>query len=120
MTKSPPGNQADAVDKLLHGKDWLAEFDAFDASLLAALDSPLFGTQPSEPQPKSIKAPRDAGGRPSKFRAEYARQIGILRGLGATDETLADFFDVSVGTIANWQRRYGEFVAACNAATQKD
>jgi hypothetical protein len=53
-----------------------------------------------------------AGGRPSKFKADYAQQAEKLCDLGATDEDLADFFDVSIRTIANWKSEHPEFLQA--------
>jgi hypothetical protein len=54
-------------------------------------------------------------GRPSSYRAEYADQAAKLCRLGATDAQLADFFDVSVTTIKNWQARHPQFLAALKA-----
>lgn len=51
-------------------------------------------------------------GRPSSYRPEYSEQVQKLARLGATDEDLADFFDVAVRTIANWKDEYPEFLQA--------
>jgi hypothetical protein len=54
----------------------------------------------SEPQP----------GRPSTFKPDYAEQAKKLCAiLGATDLELADFFNVSLRTIADWQTQHAEF-----------
>ena len=53
-----------------------------------------------------------AGGRPSKFKPEFAEQAQKLCELGATDEDLADFFSVSIRTIANWKTEHEEFLQA--------
>jgi hypothetical protein len=53
-----------------------------------------------------------AGGRPSKFKAEFVEQAQKLCDLGATDEDLADFFKVSIRTIANWKAEHSEFLQA--------
>jgi hypothetical protein len=53
-----------------------------------------------------------AGGRPSKFKAEFIGQAQKLCELGATDEDLADFFHVSIRTIANWKTEQPEFLQA--------
>lgn len=50
-----------------------------------------------------------AGGRPSKYRPEFAQQAKKLCELGATDAQLADFFEVSVSTINLWKINYPEF-----------
>lgn len=64
---------------------------------------------PKKAEPKSEPA---KNGRPSSYKPEYATQAAKLCKLGATDSDLADFFDVSTRTIANWQGRYSEFLQA--------
>lgn len=51
-------------------------------------------------------------GRPTSYKAEYAKQAEKLCKLGATDAELADFFDVNTTTIWRWRSRYPAF---CNA-----
>lgn len=53
-----------------------------------------------------------AGGRPSKFKPEFVQQAQKLCALGATDEDLADFFNVAIRTIANWKSEHEEFLHA--------
>jgi hypothetical protein len=49
-------------------------------------------------------------GRPSAFKPEYIAQAKKLCAiLGATDGELADFFNVALRTIANWQAQHPEF-----------
>lgn len=55
-------------------------------------------------------------GRPSAYRPEYAEQAEKLCLLGATDVELADFFKVSINTIANWQRQHPDFLGAIKDA----
>ncbi|MEE3504847.1 terminase [Pseudomonas sp. 10C3] len=50
--------------------------------------------------------------RPTKYRAEFAEQARKLCLLGATDDELADFFEVVVTTIDNWKRDHKEFLGA--------
>lgn len=52
------------------------------------------------------------GGRPTKYKEEYAKQAEKICLLGATDEFLADYFEVCVATIANWKNDYPEFLDA--------
>lgn len=52
------------------------------------------------------------GGRPTKYKEEYAEQAYKLCLLGATDAKLADFFDVEVSTISNWKNDHIEFLDA--------
>ncbi len=42
------------------------------------------------------------GGRPSKYRPEFAKQADKLCKLGATDPVLADFFEVDLTTLYRW------------------
>lgn len=47
--------------------------------------------------------------RPSKYKAEFAKQAAKLCSLGATDAQLADFFEVSVSTINLWKVEHAAF-----------
>ena len=58
------------------------------------------------------------GGRPSRYRAEFADQAAKLCRLGATDIELADFFGVDVRTIYRWQAAHVEFCQALKAGKQ--
>jgi hypothetical protein len=51
-------------------------------------------------------------GRPSLYREEYAEQARRLCLLGATDQELADFFEIDVRTIYDWKRTKPEFSQA--------
>jgi hypothetical protein len=51
-------------------------------------------------------------GRRASYKPEYPQQAKKLCLLGATDDDLADFFDVSVRTIARWSVSYPEFCQA--------
>lgn len=57
-----------------------------------------------------------AGGRPSKFRPEFVPQAVKLCKLGATDDALADFFEVNRDTIAEWKTVHAQFSDALKAA----
>lgn len=67
-----------------------------------------------EPVHTPIDPPETAStrGRKPTYKPEYAEQAAKLCKLGATDADLADFFDVSVRTIANWRVQYPEFLQA--------
>lgn len=54
----------------------------------------------------------NASGRPSSYREEYAKQAEKLCQLGATDDELADFFDVHRATIYRWKLEFPEFCDA--------
>jgi len=49
-------------------------------------------------------------GRPSKFKEEYIKLAYNYALLGATDNDLVDFFDVTEKTINNWKKDYPEFL----------
>lgn len=48
-------------------------------------------------------------GRPSSYEPEFAKQAEKLAQLGATDQEVADFFEVDVRTIYRWKHDYPEF-----------
>ena len=50
--------------------------------------------------------------RPSKFKAEYVSQATKLCQLGATDEEVAAFFDISARTLYRWQAEHPELCQA--------
>jgi len=50
------------------------------------------------------------GGRPPKYKEEYAKQAYNYSFLGATDAQLATFFDVREKTINNWKEKFPEFL----------
>ena len=51
-------------------------------------------------------------GRPTDFRSEYIAQATKLARLGATDEEMADFFEVHVSTLNRWKLAHEEFRAS--------
>lgn len=51
-------------------------------------------------------------GRPSLYKPEYAEQVRKLCLLGATNEDMAGFFNVSVETLDNWRKAHPEFLDA--------
>ena len=58
-------------------------------------------------------------GRPSKYKEEYAEQAYNYCSLGAIDEQLASFFDVSVTTINTWKETYPDFLASIKKGKDK-
>lgn len=70
---------------------------------------------PNIEEPQDQPPPRHPGGRPPKYKPEYAEQAKKLCALGATDAELADFFEVKVVTIWRWQTTNKEFCNALNA-----
>lgn len=54
-------------------------------------------------------------GAPTDYRAEFAKQAEKLCALGATDDQLADFFEVSTRTIYRWKHAHEEFCQALKA-----
>lgn len=51
-------------------------------------------------------------GRPSLFRPEFAEQARKICELGATDQEIADFFEVDVRTIYRWKHDHDDFCQA--------
>jgi hypothetical protein len=51
-------------------------------------------------------------GRPTDYREEFAKQAAKLCLLGATDQEMADFFEVDVRTIYRWKHDHEEFCQA--------
>lgn len=60
-------------------------------------------------KPTQPKAEPNPVGRPSSYKPEYAEQGYKLTLMGATDQKLADFFDVSKSTINLWKQEFPEF-----------
>jgi hypothetical protein len=60
-----------------------------------------------------------AGGRPTKYRDEYAQQAAKLCALGATDAQLADFFEVTISTITLWKVKHPEFSASITTSKEQ-
>ena len=54
-------------------------------------------------------ATKKTKGRPTKYKEEYIEQVYKLALLGATDEELADFFEVDERTINRWKIDYPDF-----------
>ena len=48
-------------------------------------------------------------GRPTKYKAEYAKQAAKLCAMGATDEELADFLEVNRSSIQRWRVSHPAF-----------
>jgi hypothetical protein len=56
--------------------------------------------------------PKRKPGRPTKYRAEYATEVYKLCLLGATDEDIAGFFEVTVSTVFKWLGEHKAFSEA--------
>jgi hypothetical protein len=52
------------------------------------------------------------GGRPSLYKPEFVKQAEKLALLGATDQEIADFFEVDVRTLYRWKHDHDEFCQA--------
>lgn len=55
---------------------------------------------------------KNKGGRPTKYKEEYAEQARKICLLGATDEFLANYFEVSVSTLNKWKIEHPQFSEA--------
>jgi hypothetical protein len=58
---------------------------------------------------KVAKSKKGPGGRPTKYKEEYAEQAYKFCLLGADDEKLAKLFEVDVRTINRWKKDQPEF-----------
>lgn len=67
-------------------------------------------TQPTEVETVEPQSP--LMGRPSSFDPEFERAAAFLCKHGATDQDLADFFQVTVRTLNRWKIVHPEFAAA--------
>lgn len=56
-----------------------------------------------------------AAGRPSSYSKAFAKQAEKLCALGATDQEVADFFEVDVRTVYRWKHDHTEFCQALKA-----
>jgi len=56
------------------------------------------------------------GGRPTRYRSEYAEQAYRLCLLGYTDKKLAEFFGVTEQTINNWKKDHEGFFESIKKA----
>lgn len=54
-------------------------------------------------------------GRPSLYKPQYAKQAEKLCAIGATDQELADFFEVDVRTVHRWKLEHEEFCHSLKA-----
>jgi hypothetical protein len=68
---------------------------------------------------KALAIPVPGPGRKSLYREEYADQAFKLCLLGATDDELADFFDVAASTIYLWKNEHPAFSEATIAGKVK-
>lgn len=64
----------------------------------------------TKPAKKAAPVAKRAGGRPSRYKPEYAEQAKKLCMLGLTDKELAKFFEVSEQTLNTWKKAHPEFL----------
>lgn len=74
---------------------------------------------PRQRKKKEEPKAKPSRGRPSSYETAFAEQAKKLCALGATDAELADFFEVSIRTIANWQAQHEEFLQALKGGKEK-
>ena len=107
MTRSSAGTAATAMRR--PPKRALAARAPVDAEEPAA---PSAGEAEEAASSAGGAAERAGPGRPSKYRDDFARQAAKLCSLGATDEDLGEFFDVSARTIRRWKVEHEAFCGA--------
>lgn len=57
-------------------------------------------------------------GAPTKYKPEYCKQVRKLCLLGADDQEIADFFEVSLATINNWKLQFPEFLESIRSGKE--
>lgn len=62
--------------------------------------------------------PKHPGGRPSKYKPEFVKLAAKACEIGFTDEDLADLFEVSPRTIANWKLNHPEFLQSLKVSKE--
>lgn len=53
---------------------------------------------------------KNKGGRPTGYKKEYNEQVRKLCLLGATDESLANFFNIAISTLNLWKDKHPTFM----------
>ncbi|MEN1996833.1 hypothetical protein [Stenotrophomonas bentonitica] len=71
---------------------------------------PKTSGEPKEVAPKP-KRP-GAGGRPSKYKPEFAKQAAMMARKGWTDPEMAECFQVALSTLSLWKLKHPEFSEA--------
>lgn len=69
-------------------------------------------------KPKADQPAKNKGGRPSLYKPEYAQQAKRLCLLGATDQEMADFFEVALSTLNLWKLRHPKFSESLSEGKQ--
>lgn len=72
-------------------------------------------TRTSKTKTKARARRKAAGGRPTRYRREFAEQARKLCLLGATDRDLAAFFGVEERTVNRWKTAHPEFCQSIRA-----
>ncbi|MBI5371383.1 MAG: hypothetical protein HZA79_05065 [Sphingobacteriales bacterium] len=65
--------------------------------------------------PGNKNAVGNDGGRPTKYKPEFAKQANRLALLGLTDKEIAAFLEIAEPTIYEWKAKYIEFSKALRA-----
>lgn len=107
MSKDAAKRAADRAEARARGEDPVetpTPLEPFEVSPGAApaFDDEEYGWAVREIDPSK-------GGRPTKYRPEYARIAKALVARGAFEREVADALGVSLRTIANWKYRYPKF-----------
>jgi hypothetical protein len=66
-------------------------------------------TKKSKTSKSNAEKKKHPGGRPTKYKSEYAEQAFKLACEGFTDKRIADFFKTTERTINNWKKKHPEF-----------
>jgi len=64
---------------------------------------------------RALAKPKQRGGAPTLYRPQYDELARKMALLGATDDEMAQAFDITVETLNNWKRRRESFAASIRA-----
>jgi len=69
----------------------------------------------AKPKSKAKAKGKDKGGAPTKYHERFDEEVFKLCLLGATDEEIASFFNISTTCLTNWKKKYPKFMASIRA-----
>lgn len=76
-------------------------------------------TNPKSKSNKKVykgKKEKNNGGRPTKWRKEYIKQIHELAVIGYTDKKIAKFMGIATSTLDNWKKDHPELMGRLHEA----
>lgn len=114
-SKKPPKEKpSNPVRKIRRASDIAGADKVSKVSTEVSKVSEIRKTKVSETMPETLPetVENSSGGRPTKYREEYANQAYKLCLLGYTNAELADFYNIAISTITEWMNKQPEFSSA--------